>query len=210
MKTLHQLVATTVAALAVSTLMGFASAPAMAAPVVVDVTGAKSVNLLGESGNTVWFIDVGANAMLNSLSWSVDLEAYAPSLLSEMQLSFGGSSGLDLVSFAPGDGDFASGVGGYSGSLDLSGLGLAVGADGLLRLEFSDAYKDFANGVAEGQWLGGTLTFDVGAASAVPEPASAALALLGLAVLAARRGAASKSTGQSSWTFVDRPDDVAA
>lgn len=192
MKTLHQHLAAVaartaaVATLAVAALTA-AVTHAQAAPIVVDVGGAKSVNLLGESGNTVWLVDVGANAVLNSLSWAVDLEAYAPSLLSEMQVSVGGSSGLDLVSFAPGDGDFASGAGSYSGSLDLSGLGLAVGADGLLRLEFSDAYKDFATGVAEGQWLGGTLSFDVGAASAVPEPASAALVLLGLAVMATRR-----------------------
>ena len=68
--------------------------------------------------------------------------------------------------------------------LDLGGLGLSVGADGLLRLEFSEAFKDFAPGVADGRWLGGTLTFDVTRASAVPEPASLALSLAGLAAMA--------------------------
>ncbi|WP_431256707.1 PEP-CTERM sorting domain-containing protein [Roseateles chitinivorans] len=173
--------------LAASALLGLASAPAQAAPIVIDVAGAQSINLQGEAGNTVWFIDVGANAVLNSLSWSLDLNAFAPSALSEMQVSFGGSSGSDLITFAPGGTDFASGVGSYSGALDLSAFGLSVGADGLLRLEFSEAYKDFALDVAEGQWLRGSLTFDVTAASAVPEPASAALVLLGLGVVVGMR-----------------------
>jgi hypothetical protein len=189
MKRLHQLIATSV--VAASALLGLASTSAQATPVAIDVGGAQSVNLLGEAGNTVWFIDVGANAALNSLSWSLDLNAFAPSVLSEMQVSFGNSSGLDLVTFAPGGDDFASGVGSYSGSLDLSPFGLSVGADGLLRLEFSEAYKDFALDVAEGQWLRGSLSFDV-TASAVPEPASVALVLLGLGAIvgvrARRRG----------------------
>lgn len=164
-------------------MLGLAGGAALAAPVVVDVSGAQSLNLLGESGNTVWLIDVGANAALNALSWSLDLEAFSPSVLAEMQVSFGGSSGLDLVTLTPGGDDFLSGLGSYAGSIDLSPLGLSVGADGLLRVEFSEAYKDFASGVAEGQWLSGTLTFDVTAASAVPEPATALLVMLGLGAM---------------------------
>lgn len=174
MKPLHHLAA--IAALA------FGGLAAQAAPVVVDVSGAQSINLQGETGNTVWLIDVGAHAVLNSLGWTVTLDAAAPSLLSDMQLSFGSSSGLDMLTFTPGGADMASGSGSYAGSLDLTGLGVAAGADGLLRLEFSEGFKDFAVNVAEGQWLSGQLSFDVTAA-AVPEPASATLALLGLALL---------------------------
>jgi hypothetical protein len=184
MKRLPHFAAATV--VAASALLGLASAPALAAPIVIDVAGAQSINLQGEAGNTVWFIDVGANAVLNSLSWSLDLEAFAPSVLSEMQVSFGRSSGSDLITFAPGGADVASGVGSYSGSLELTAFGLSVGPDGLLRLEFSEAYKDFAPDVAEGQWLRGDLTFDVTAASAVPEPATAALVLIGLGAIAVR------------------------
>lgn len=173
-KQLHRLAATAVLAIA--------SLGAQAAPVIVDVSGAQSINLLGEAGNTVWLIDIGANARLNWLDWNVTLSAFAPSWLSEMQVSFGSSSGLDLVTLAPDAADGFSGAGSYVGSQDLAPLGLTVGADGLLRIEFSDEFKDFTAGAAEGEWLGGTLTFDVTAA-AVPEPASAALAALGLGVL---------------------------
>jgi hypothetical protein len=164
------------------TFAAFSGVGAQAAPVTVDVTGAQSINLQGETGNTVWLIDIGANAVLNALNWAVTLQAFSPSLLSEMQVSFGNSTGLDLITFSPDAFDGFSGAGSYVGSLDLTGLGLAAGADGLLRIEFSEAYKDFATGMAEGQWTGGSLSFDI-TASAVPEPASLALVLLGLGLV---------------------------
>ncbi len=176
---------------AAAATLALAAAAAQAGTVDVNVAGAQSINLQGEAGNTVWLVNIGANAVLNSLTWQVTLNAFSPSSLSEMQVSFGSSSGLDLVTLAPGLADAVSGSGSYSGTLDLSGFGLAAGADGLLRIEFSEAYKDFAVGVTEGQWTNGTLSFDV---SAVPEPTTAALALLGMALVGAnlrrRRAAA--------------------
>ena len=171
--------------LAVAAALALAGLTVQAAPIVVDVSGAQSINLLGETGNTVWLIDIGANAVVNSLGWALNLNALPPSSLSEMQLSFGSSSGLDLLTVAPGAADAFSGSGSYTGSQDLTGLGVSAGADGKLRIEFSEAYKDFARGVVEGQWVSGSLTFDV-AAAAVPEPGTAALVLLGLGVLGAR------------------------
>lgn len=175
MKYLHRLAAT-------AALAGLL-ATAQATPVVVDVSGAQSINLQGEAGNTVWLVDIGANAVLNSLGWTLTLNAFAPSSLSEMQVSFGSSSGLDLITFAPGAADSVSGTGSYTGSLDLTAYGVAAGADGKLRIEFSEGYKDFALNVAEGQWASGNLTFDV---SAVPEPSSIALLLAGLGVVGVR------------------------
>jgi len=172
--------------LAAVAVLGLASLTSQAAAVVVNVSGAQSINLLGEAGNTVWLIDIGANAVLNSLSWDVTLNALDPSLLSEMQLSFGSSSGLDLITVAPAELDPSSGPGSYAGGADLAALGLVVGSDGLLRIEFSESFKDLAPGTAEGQWVSGNLSFDVSAA-AVPEPASAALVLLGLGLVCAQR-----------------------
>jgi hypothetical protein len=165
--------------LAAVAALGLASLCVHAATTVVDVSGAQSINLLGEAGNTVWLVNIGAGSSLNSLNWAVTLNAPDPSLLSELQVSFGSSGGLDLLTLAPGAADPYSGTGSYAGSADLAPLGLVVGSDGLLRIEFSEGFKDFAMDTVEGQWVSGNLTFDVTAA-AVPEPASAALVLLGL------------------------------
>lgn len=161
----------------------FGGAAAQAGDVVIDVTGAQSVNLFGEAGNTVWLIDIGANAWLTSLSWDVTLSAFTPSSLADMQVSFGNASGLNMIDLSPDAFDGDSGSGRYVGTLDLSGWGVGAGADGVLRIELSERYKDLARGVVEGQWVNGTLSFGV---SAVPEPASAALAVLGLGLIGLR------------------------
>lgn len=169
--------------LAAIAALALASLAVQAAPVVVVVGGAQSINLLGEAGNTVWLVDIGANAVLTSLDWNVALTAFAPSALAEMQVSFGSATGTDLLTLSPGSADPFGGSGSYVGSMDLTGLGLAVGADGLLRIEFSEGFKDFALDMAEGQWVSGNLTFGI---SAVPEPAGVALLLAGLGLVAVR------------------------
>ena len=171
------------AAAAALAFAGFTADGANAATVIVDVTGAQSINPLGEAGNVVRFVDIGANALLTSLDWTVTLQAVAPSALSEMWVSFGRSDGVNMISFSPDIIDGFSGAGSYTGTLDLTGLGVGAGADGLLRVEFNEEFKDFAAGVAEGQWVSGSLTFGV---SAVPEPASITMTLLGLGFLGAR------------------------
>lgn len=162
-------------------LIALSLAGAAQAAMDVHTTGISSHGLLGDEGNTVLQIDIGAFTRLNALDWSVRLEAFAPSTLAELQVSFGNSTGLDVVTLAPAAADGFSGIGDYIGTVDLRDLGLAAGADGVLRIEFSEAYKDAAAGMADGQWLSGTLRFEI---SPVPEPASAGLALGGLALVA--------------------------
>lgn len=173
-KQLHRLAAT--AALACAGLLTGTSAHA--ADVAVDVTGINSFEQVGAPANTVLFVNIGANALVTWLSWDVTLQAFAPSSVDEMQVSLGsGASQLDIPLTA-----FSSFTGtAYTGTLDLTGLGVAAGADGQLRIEFSETFKDLAPGVADGQWLSGQLTMGV---SAVPEPASTVLAVIGLAVVA--------------------------
>jgi len=103
--------------------------------------------------------------------------------LSEMKITFSDSLGTG-VTFTPGDGDDFDGTADYAGFQNLGELGqiFAVGADGILRLEFHDGFKDLAFDEPEGMWNHGTLTVGI---SPVPEPPVVAMALGGLLLISA-------------------------
>lgn len=179
----------------------FACTSLFAAPLVVDVTGVQSNGEFGDPNNTVLTFNVGANSTITSLDYVLNLTAYRPSWLSEIGLAFTDSSVSDGVLFNPGLGTDASGTQTYSGSADLSALGLSfqVGSDGILRLEFYEDWDDFTG--PDGQWNFGTITFGVtpvdqpGDPEPVPEPASTLLVAGGLALMGyagRRRRTASK------------------
>lgn len=149
---------------------------------VVNVAGIQSYDLQGEPGNTVIDLNLGALAQVTSVSWNYNITAYDPSWLADMQVSFTSSSGDGVVFTASGTNE--SGSEHQEGSADLVGLGLAfnVGADGKLHLEFSESFKDLP-GQADGQWDSGSFT--IGYVSAVPEPSTYAMMMLGLLAVGA-------------------------
>jgi hypothetical protein len=160
-----------------------------AAPLVVNVAGIESFGEYGDSGNTVLTYNVGANATITGISYTVNLTAFSPSYLSELALAFEDSSQADGVFFTPGFEDANPGTGTYTDSADLVNLGLQfqVGADGLLRLEF---FEDFDDGAVspDGIWNFGTITFftdvvDPVDPGEVPEPATGMLMGAGLALM---------------------------
>jgi hypothetical protein len=137
----------------------------------------------GSASNVVWDFYVGSGASITSLKWDVNVTSYVGSYLSEMQITFSDSLGTG-VTFTPGDGDDFDGTAGYAGFQNLGDLGqiFAVGADGILRVEFHDGFKDLAFDEPEGRWNYGTLSVGV---SPVPEPPVFAMMLGGLLLVSA-------------------------
>ena len=190
-----------------ASLAFLASTSAFAAPMslTVDVAGIQSHGfLLEDPDNTVLNYNVGANSTITSVNYSINLTAFSPSWLADIGLLFTDSNVFNGVIWTPGFGDTGPGTASYSGTLDLvaEGLDFAVGADGILRLEFYEDWDDLAG--ADGQWNFGTISFnyetldDTGPGpSPVPEPATALLFAGGLGLIGygrRRRNAPQKGT----------------
>lgn len=168
---------------------------AFATPFTFNVAGTQSYAGFGNAANTVYEINVGANATITSVSFDVNVTAYTPSWLSELGLGFTNGGVTDGVLLRPGSGFNASGTATFSDVVDLvaQGLSFSVDADGILRLEFFEQFND-ASISPDGIWNSGTFTFftdgvDVPPPSDVPEPATGLLmgAGLGLMGYTARR-----------------------
>ncbi|RYE81686.1 MAG: PEP-CTERM sorting domain-containing protein [Oxalobacteraceae bacterium] len=155
----------------------------------LDVTGIPDNDERGAESNFVRELMIAPGALIFSLAWDVNLTSNPGSYLSEMQVTFSDSLG-NGITFTPGGGDDFDGTLNYTGFQDFRQLGQSfrLEADGILRVEFHDYYKDLAYDEPEGTWNSGTLTFGV---SPVPEPTQYAMLLSGLllTLVAAKRRA---------------------
>jgi len=178
----------------------FACTSVFAAPLTFDVSGQQSFGERGQPENPVFIFNVGANATVVSVSYNVNITAFAPSYLSELGLAFTASDLNIGAALTPGFGVDQSGTASYSGLSDLvaQNLSFSLGADGILRLEFFEAFDD-GEVSPDGIWNFGTVTFNfagdaVDPGTDVPEPATglllgAGLAAMGYAVRRRRAGA---------------------
>lgn len=164
-----------------------ASAFAVPTTITVELENIPSYGELDDPDNFVGYIDVGANSTITSIGFDVNLTAFNPSWLSELRVAIERSDLLAgvLVPVAPGV--LEPGTGNFSGFYDLVALDLdfQVGADGLLRFEFYEAFDDFFG--ADGIWNFGNFYIGVDTTEApptdVPEPASVLLLAAGLATM---------------------------
>ena len=185
------------AAMAAATL---ASGAAHAATLIVDVTGALSYGVRcnaakNECGptnpnkNTVMLFDIGAFSQVTALAYNVSIASVGYSYQQDMMFSLSDSSGGARLGVRPA-GQYGSGSGTYTGARDLlvdKVFNMYTGADGLLRVEFSDEYDDIRNGI-DGRWRSGTITLTyepVPPTSAVPEPGTWAVMITGFGIVGA-------------------------
>jgi len=162
---------------------------AFATPFTFDVAGARSAGDFGDEGNSVYEINVGANATITSVSYDVNLTAFPPSFFSEMFLAFTNSSSMRGGNLNPGAGVEEAGTQTFTGMNDLvaEGVSFRVDADGILRLEFYEAFDDLSIS-PDSLWNFGTITFNADLIDGpptgdVPEPASGFLIGAGLALI---------------------------
>lgn len=174
-----------VRALLIAATFAFAGASAQAQEQfqTVDVTGIQSYDEVGAPGNTVIELNLGSLAEVTSVAWDFTFTAYDPSWLADFEVHFSSTAGFDGVVFTASD-TWGPGTESHTGSANLTDLGLNffVGDDGILRIEFAEGFKDIP-GAADGQWDSGSFT--VGYVSAVPEPSTYAMMLLGLVAVGA-------------------------
>jgi hypothetical protein len=163
------------------------SSPAPAAStlqsLVINLAGAKSFDEFGQPANQVLTFNLGAGATVAGLGWTVSLTTLGNSWLSEPFLYFSNSQVSSGFFIQPGQGSDFSGSASFSsgGISDLGAARFDLGADGLLRLELYEGSDD-ALGLVDADYLAGS-SITVQYLAPIPEPASMALMLMGLAGL---------------------------
>lgn len=151
-----------------------------------NVTGIPSVDALGAPGNQVSLLSLSPTAVVTGLGWNVTLTAFSPSWRSDMAINFSDSAGGQSYVFRPGLGDDASGGASYSSAV-MPIPSITLGVDGLLRLEFFEAFDDF-NNAADGEWGGSVVRGEISELTIqyVPGPGGVAVVLIGLCTMRRR------------------------
>ena len=165
-----------------------AQAPAGAtATVAIDISGVLTWDEQGSAFNTVMNTNILSNAHIVGIGWDVNqfagLDSGGASWLSEMTITFGGTSGAALFLTPSGTSSPGSESNSSGGIFDLTGsaLDFFLDADGVLSMEFFESFVD-QPGAPEGEFLqNSTITIEY----VVPAPG--ALAMLGLGGLVAGR-----------------------
>ena len=179
-------------AIAAAALLGIAGlAMAEGEAVVIDISGVESWDLEGDASNTILNVDLasavglpaGSPVTITGIGWDVTYETVGASWLSESTISFGDTLGAPSLFLTP-SGTGAPGIesNASDGILKLVDLGLEdiPVTDGVVDIEFFETFDDVADEVDGFYQTGSTLTLQV-------VPAPGAMALLGLAGVAARR-----------------------
>jgi hypothetical protein len=173
-------------------------ATASAADVVTDfnVTGVLSMDLVGDSNNQIYTMDLAAAAglptgtpvVVTGIGWDVNITTYDGSLLDQASVYLDDNINPDQtgVFMIPGFGDLVGGTRAYSsgGILLLSDVSIPnlVLPNGVLRLEFYESISDDVPNGADAIWNSGLLSIQF-----TPEPGSLALLALGGLAMIRRR-----------------------
>ena len=162
--------------------LGF-TAYANAATTTIDIGGVESFDGQDDAGNTVLTFNLGAGSSVTGIGWDAMLTPVGASWYSEANILLSDSAGGQGTLLTPGIGDDVPGNGAplpYSsgGIISFASIALPdiVLVDGILRLEFFEAFDDFADSV-DAVWSG-SLTVEF---TPVPLPGAALLLLSGLA-----------------------------
>jgi hypothetical protein len=150
----------------------------------VDYTGVQTNAAFGNPANEVFNYNIGANSQVVGVSWDINIETIGGSYLSEARFRVTDSAMTTGVSISagfgvdnPGNQTFSSG--GFLSLTDLA-LDFAVGADGILRVEFWESFVD--NAGTGDAIITGNVSFQY-----IPTPGSFAVLGLGGLVAARRR-----------------------